>query len=139
MDDLVRENLLDHYQAPRHHGRLPGCDATAEGQNPLCGDEVVVDLRIADGVVADIAFEGRGCAISQATMSMLTDEVMGKSVEEVAQLTAVDMLDLLGFPLNAARVKCAVLGLATVKVALHRHSGTPLPEGVAGLDEVEWR
>jgi nitrogen fixation NifU-like protein len=140
MDDLYRELILDHYKNPRNHGLLDPADARAEGQNPLCGDEIAITLRL-DGsdVVEDIGFEGRGCAISQAATSMLTELVKGRPVAEVAAMPTEELLDELGVPLqqNPARLKCAVLGLGVLKVALHRAKGTPLPEEWAGLDELE--
>ncbi len=139
MDDLYREHILDHYAHPRNHGTIEGADATAEGMNPLCGDELTVDLRIDAGRIADIKFHGRGCAISQAATSMLTELVEGRTVDEVAALTKDDLLAELGIPLSPVRLKCALLGLGTLRVALNRHSGTPLPEGWSGMDEVDWR
>ena len=136
MDDLYRELILDHYKNPRNHGLLDPADARAEGQNPLCGDEVTITLRLDGGdVVEEVGFEGRGCAISQAATSMLTELVKGKPVTDVAELSKDDLLEELGVPLqqNPARLKCAVLGLGVLKVALHRAKGTPLPEEWAGL------
>ncbi len=140
MDDLYRELILDHYKNPRNHGLLDPADAKAEGQNPLCGDEIVITLRLDGGdVVEDVGFEGRGCAISQAATSMLTELVKGRTVADVAAMPTDELLDELGVPLqqNPARLKCAVLGLGVLKVALHRAKGTPLPEEWAGLDELE--
>jgi nitrogen fixation NifU-like protein len=140
MDDLYRELILDHYKNPRNHGLLDPADARAEGQNPLCGDEIAITLRLDGGdVVEDVGFEGRGCAISQAATSMLTELVKGRPVAEVAAMPTEELLDELGVPLqqNPARLKCAVLGLGVLKVALHRAKGTPLPEEWAGLDELE--
>ena len=140
MDDLYRELILDHYKNPRNHGLLDPADARAEGQNPLCGDEVTITLRLDGGdVVEEVGFEGRGCAISQAATSMLTELVKGKPVTDVAELSKDDLLEELGVPLqqNPARLKCAVLGLGVLKVALHRAKGTPLPEEWAGLEELE--
>lgn len=140
MDDLYRELILDHYKNPRNHGLLDPADARAEGQNPLCGDEIAITLRLDGGdVVEEVGFEGRGCAISQAATSMLTELVKGRTVSEVASLSKDDLLEELGVPLqqNPARLKCAVLGLGVLKVALHRARGTPLPEEWAGLEELE--
>jgi nitrogen fixation protein NifU and related proteins len=139
MDDLYREHILDHYKNPRNHGALEGADATAEGLNPLCGDELTIDLNVRDGRVTDIRFHGRGCSISQAATSMLTELVEGRTVDEVAALTKDDLLAELGIPLSPMRLKCALLGLGTLRVALNRHSGTPLPAGWSGMDEVDWR
>jgi nitrogen fixation NifU-like protein len=140
MDDLYRELILDHYKNPRNHGLLDPADARAEGQNPLCGDEITITLRLDGGdVVEDVGFEGRGCAISQAAASILTELVKGRPVAEVAAMPTEELLEELGVPLqqNPARLKCAVLGLGVLKVALHRAKGTPLPDEWAGLDELE--
>jgi nitrogen fixation NifU-like protein len=128
-DQLYRELILDHYKNPRNHGLLESADASAEGQNPLCGDEVSVSVRLGEGgVIEDVGFEGRGCAISQAATSMLTDLVKGKTAEEVATMPKEELLDELGIPLTPVRLKCAILGLGVLKLALHKAKGTPLPE-----------
>jgi nitrogen fixation NifU-like protein len=114
-DQLYREVILDHYKNPRNHGILDGANASAEGQNPLCGDEVTVSVRLGEGdVVEEVGFEGRGCAISQAATSMLTDLVKGKTAEEVAAMPKEELLDELGIPLTPVRLKCAILGLGVV-------------------------
>jgi nitrogen fixation protein NifU and related proteins len=135
-DDLYREVILDHYKNPRNYGLLEPSDAKAEGQNPLCGDEVTVSIRFgADGeTIEAIGFEGRGCAISQAATSMLTDLVKGRTAAEVAALAKEEILDEVGIPLSPVRLKCALLGLGVVKVALNRSKGTPLPDEWQGLD-----
>jgi nitrogen fixation NifU-like protein len=135
-DDLYREVILDHYKNPRNYGLLEPSDAQAEGQNPLCGDEVTVSIRFgADGeTIEEIGFEGRGCAISQAATSMLTDLVKGRTAAEVAALPKEEILDEVGIPLSPVRLKCAILGLGVVKVALNRSKGTPLPDEWQGLD-----
>jgi nitrogen fixation NifU-like protein len=128
-DALYRELILDHYKNPRNHGLLDPADARAEGQNPLCGDEVSVSVRLDDsGVIEDLGFEGRGCAISQAATSMLTDLVKGRTAEEVAAMPKEELLDELGIPLTPVRLKCAILGLGVLKLALHKAVGTPLPD-----------
>jgi nitrogen fixation NifU-like protein len=128
-DQLYREVILDHYKNPRNHGLLEPADASAEGQNPLCGDEVTVSVRIgADDRIEEVGFEGRGCAISQAATSMLTDLVKGKTANEVAAMPKDELLDELGIPLTPVRLKCAILGLGVLKLALHKARGTPLPE-----------
>jgi nitrogen fixation protein NifU and related proteins len=136
-DQLYRELILDHYKNPRHHGPLEGADAHAEGQNPLCGDEVAISVRFgADGdTIDEIMFEGRGCAISQAATSMLTELVKGRKASEVASLPKEELLEEVGIPLTPVRLKCALLGLGTLKVALHKAKGTPLPEEWAGMAE----
>ena len=128
-EQLYREVILDHYRNPRNHGVLDPADAVAEGQNPLCGDEVTVTVRIgSDDRIAEVGFEGRGCAISQAATSMLTDLVTGRTVQEVAALPKDELLEEIGIPLTPVRLKCALLGLGVLKVALHKARGTPLPE-----------
>ena len=128
-EQLYREVILDHYKAPRNHGVLEPHDAIAEGQNPLCGDEVTVSVRFGEGdVIESVGFEGRGCAISQAATSMLSDLVKGKSAGEVAAMPKEALLDELGIPLTPVRLKCAILGLGVLKLALHKARGTPLPE-----------
>ena len=136
-DQLYRELILDHYKNPRHHGPLEGADAHAEGQNPLCGDEVAISVRFGeDGdTIEEIMFEGRGCAISQAATSMLTELVKGRKASEVASLPKEELLEEVGIPLTPIRLKCALLGLGTLKVALHKAKGTPLPEEWAGMAE----
>ena len=135
-EDLYREVILDHYKNPRNYGLPEPHDAHAEGQNPLCGDEISVAIRFGpDGeTIEEIGFEGRGCAISQAATSMLTDIVKGKKASEVAALPKEALLDEVGIPLTPVRMKCAILGLGVVKVALNRSKGTPLPEEWQGLD-----
>ena len=134
-DLLYREVILDHYKNPRGHGVLEPADACAEGQNPLCGDEVVVYVAFGeDGeTIEEVKFEGRGCAISQAATSMLTEMVKGRSASEVSALPKEELLEEIGIPLTPIRLKCALLGLGVLKVALHRAKGTPLPEEWAGL------
>jgi nitrogen fixation protein NifU and related proteins len=134
-DSLYREVILDHYKNPRGHGVIDGADAQAEGQNPLCGDEVTIYVSFAgDGdTIEDVKFSGRGCAISQAATSMLTEMVVGRKASEIATLPRDELLDEIGIPLTPIRLKCALLGLGTLKVALHKAKGTPLPEEWAGM------
>ena len=139
MEDLYREVILDHYKNPRGHGVIEDADATAEGMNPLCGDEVSIYVQFApDGETIDeVKFEGRGCAISQAATSMLTEMVKGRSATDVATLPKEELLEEIGIPLTPIRLKCAILGLTTLKLALHKGKGTPLPSGLEELDELE--
>jgi len=138
-DQLYREVILDHYKNPRGHGVIEDADASADGQNPLCGDEVSIYVQFgADGdTIDDVKFSGRGCAISQAATSMLTEMVRGKKASEVAELDKDELLEEIGIPLTPIRLKCAMLGLTTLKVALHKAKGTPLPQGLAGYDDLE--
>ena len=134
-ETFYREVILDHYKHPRNHGTIDEPDAHAEGQNPLCGDEVSIDLTF-DGndKISDVKFSGRGCAISQAATSMLTEQLKGKTVAQAAALDKQTLLDEVGIPLTPIRLKCALLGLGVLKVALHRAKGTPLPDDWQGLD-----
>ncbi len=137
-DQLYREVILDHYKNPRGHGVIDSADAEAEGQNPLCGDEVSIYVRFGPDseTIDEVKFAGRGCAISQAATSMLTEMVQGKTAMQVAELEKEELLEEIGIPLSPIRLKCALLGLTTLKVALHKAKGTPLPEGLAGYDEL---
>src|ERR671934_492243 len=139
-DQLYREVILDHYKNPRGHGLIDDADAQAEGQNPLCGDEVSIYVAFEeDGdTIEEVKFSGRGCAISQAATSMLTEMVRGRSAVEVATLPKDELLEEIGNPLTPVRLKCALLGLSTLKLALHKAKGTPLPEEWAGMaDELD--
>ena len=136
-DQLYREVILDHYKNPRGHGAIEGADAQAEGQNPLCGDEVAIFVALDGDKIENVRFRGRGCAISQAATSMLVEMVRGRTVDEVASMPRDELLEEVGIPLTPVRLKCALLGLGVLKVALHRAKGTALPEEWAGLDELE--
>ena len=118
MDDLYRDYILEHYRHPHNFGVLETPTASYEGSNPLCGDRITMMLGIQDGVVRDVAFTGRGCAISQASASLLTDEIKGKPVAEVEKMTPEDVLDLIGIDISPARLKCALLSLDTLAHAL---------------------
>ena len=139
VDPMYREIILDHYKNPRGHGVIEGADAEAEGQNPLCGDEVSIFVQFAADAetIDDVKFGGRGCAISQAATSMLMDMVRGRTADDVASMSRDELLDEVGIPLTPVRLKCALLGLGVLKVALHRAKGTPLPEEWAGMDELK--
>ena len=135
-DQLYRDVILDHYKNPRGHGLLEAPDAQAEGQNPLCGDEIAVSVRFEGETIADIGFEGRGCAISQAATSMLTELVVGRNADEIARMPKEELLEEIGIPLMPVRLKCAILGLGVLKVALHKAKGTPLPAEWVGADDL---
>jgi len=139
-EQLYREVILDHYKNPRGHGLLEDADAQADGQNPLCGDEVSIYVAFdEDGdTIDEVKFSGRGCAISQAATSMLTEMVKGRSATEVATLPRDELLEEIGIPLTPVRLKCALLGLSTLKLALHKAKGTPLPDEWSGMaDELD--
>jgi nitrogen fixation NifU-like protein len=137
MEQMYREVILDHYKSPRGHGLIENADAQAEGQNPLCGDEVTISVKFADDgeTIESIGFEGRGCAISQAATSMLTELVQGRTATEVAALPKEELLEEIGIPLTPIRLKCAILGLGVLKVALHKAKGTPLPQEWQGMGD----
>jgi nitrogen fixation protein NifU and related proteins len=121
VSDLYRELILEHAKHPHNAGTLEAPDVTHEEHNPLCGDRVRIDLRIEDGVIADVRFSGRGCAISQASASLLTDELRGMPVEQAKQFPKEELLELIGIPLdkNPVRIKCALLSLKALKAGLY--------------------
>jgi nitrogen fixation protein NifU and related proteins len=118
VDELYRDQILEHYKRPRNFGRLERFDLEFEDSNPFCGDEQHVFLKLDEsGRVAEVSFEGQGCAISTAATSLLTDELEGKTREELLALPKDFVLDLLGIDISATRMKCALLGLKVVKGA----------------------
>ncbi len=118
MEDFYKEYILDHYRNPRNFGHLDAPDATAEDLNPLCGDRIRFDLHIdGDRRVSDVKFSGKGCAISQASASMLTESLKGQKLEDVARLSQDIVLENVGIGISPARMKCAMLGLKVVKSA----------------------
>ena len=130
MDDLYREVILDHYKNPRHHGQLDPHDFTYEDENPLCGDKLRIDVKLDETGqrVADVAFTGRGCAISQASASMLMEKIQGATLAELRALNKDDVLELLGIDLTPARLKCALLSLKVLKAGAYGLSGESNPE-----------
>ena len=127
MDDLYRDYILEHYRRPHNFGVLDNATTTQEGANPLCGDRITLQLRVADGQIASVGFTGRGCAISQASTSLLTDEIKGKAVDAATGITAADVLEMLGIEISPARMKCALLSLETLQGALGTPKATKSP------------
>lgn len=126
MDDLYREQILDRYKHPRMRGVLDPHDFSYEDDNPLCGDRIRIDVRVgADGTITEAAFSGTGCAISQASADLLTETIVGKTLDEVKALTKDDILEMLGIELGPVRLKCALLSLKVLKA------------GVYGIEELE--
>lgn len=129
MNDFYRELILDHYKHPRHRGTLEPNDFSFEDSNPLCGDQVRIDVRLDDEQrVKEVAFTGRGCAISQASASLLTEAIVGKPLAEVKALTSTDVLDLLGIDLTPVRLKCALLSLKVLKAGAYGLHGETYSE-----------
>jgi nitrogen fixation protein NifU and related proteins len=123
MDALYREAILDHYKHPRRKGHLDSPDIHYHDTNPFCGDEITMELKVENGIVVDAAFDGRGCAISQATASMMMEELVGKSIEELRTWDKEYILEMLGIEIGPVRLKCALLPLKVLKA------------GVWGLEE----
>ncbi len=120
MEDLYREIIIDRYKNPQFKGELDPHDISFEDDNPLCGDHIRIDLRIdEEGVVTDAAFDGYGCAISQASADLLVESIQGKSLEEIKEYTKEDLLEMLGLELGPARIKCALLSLKVLKAGIY--------------------
>ncbi len=130
---LYRENILDHYRNPRNRRRVPDATASARGKNPLCGDEIEMFLVVEHGKIADAAFEGKGCAISQASASMLTRKLKGMEAAHALGLGQESMTGMLRIPIGVVRMKCAMLALRTAQDAI-RKAGMPVADG-AGKQE----
>ena len=140
LEDLYKEVILDHYKTPRNKRGLPGAELTGRKNNPLCGDEIAIHVHVEGGRIADVAFEGSGCSISQASASMLTEAVGGKDVDEAGRLVAGfrgmmqgsvdpdeemfgDLVALRGVVKYPVRIKCAVLAWDVLQEALGGPSG----------------
>jgi nitrogen fixation protein NifU and related proteins len=118
-EQFYREYILDHYKNPRNFGRIEAPDVTHEEYNPLCGDMVGMDFRLRDGVIEDVMFHGRGCAISQASASLMTERLKGMTLDEARQVSKEDVLEELGIDISPARLKCALLSLKVLKVGAY--------------------
>lgn len=129
MSDIYKEIILDYYKNPRNYGKLENPDIKAKDSNPLCGDEIEIQIKLDDRKerIEEIKFYGKGCAISQASASMLTEMVEGMKIEEIKKLSKEDILEMLGNPnLGPLRIKCALLGLKVLKLAVYSYLGEKL-------------
>jgi nitrogen fixation protein NifU and related proteins len=135
-DDIYREIILDHYRNPRNKGKLTDADVSIHDSNPLCGDEIDIHLKVEEGKIKNIKFEGRGCAISQASASMLTEMVIEKPLSTVREIAKNDVLENIGLlNLGPARLKCALLSLKVLKMGMVRYYTDKDPESAKKIDE----
>ena len=121
--EMFTEIIMDYYRNPRNFGQLEQSDIAARDTNPLCGDVIEIQLKVDNSIIKDAKFSGKGCAISQAAASMLTELIVGKSLDEVKALTKDDVLDVLSIPISYVRLKCALLGLKVLKMGVYTHLG----------------
>ena len=135
-DDIYREIILDHYRNPRNKRKLPDADVSIHDSNPLCGDEIDMHLKVDGSMIKDIKFEGRGCAISQASASMLTEMVLGKPLTSVKDLSKDDILENIGLTsLGPARIKCALLSLKVLKLGMVKYYADRDPDSAKKLQD----
>ncbi|HJS82007.1 MAG TPA: SUF system NifU family Fe-S cluster assembly protein [Nitrososphaera sp.] len=135
-DDIYREIILDHYRNPRNKGKLPDADVSIHDSNPLCGDEIDIHLKVDGDKIRDVKFEGRGCAISQASASMLTEMVMGKPLTSIRDLSKDDILENIGLTsLGPARIKCALLSLKVLKLGMVKYYSDRDPDSAKKLQD----
>ena len=120
---MYQENILEQYKAPHNHGRIENPTTHNHEYNPLCGDEIDLYLIIENGIVKEVKFYGRGCAISQSSASMLTDKIKGKKLDELKKITKEEILEMIGIPLSAVRLKCALLSLDTLRSSIKIYEG----------------
>ena len=124
--NMFTEVILDYYRHPRNSGNIENADISAEDNNPLCGDTIKITAKVTDGKISEIKFDGKGCAISQAATSMLTEHMEGKEVSEAKKLTKKDILAMLNIPISPVRLKCALLGLKVLKMGAYAQMGSEL-------------
>ena len=135
-DDIYREIILDHYRNPRNKGKLSDADVTIHDSNPLCGDEIDIHLKVEEDKIKDIKFEGRGCAISQASASMLTEMILNKPLSSVKNITKDDILENIGLMnLGPARIKCALLSLKVLKLGMVKYYSDRDPESAKQIHD----
>ena len=123
IEDMYREEMLEHYKNPQNKGKIKRADASYHDFNPVCGDEIEVFLKIAKGKISDIKFEGKGCAISQASASILTEEIKGKALDEISKMKKEDVLEILPIEVSHLRIKCALLSMKAVQKAILKYKG----------------
>jgi len=134
MSDIYKENILDHYKNPRNSGSLDNPDIQAKDSNPLCGDVIEIQISIdGDKRVADVKFTARGCAISQASASMLTEMIKGKKLDELERISKEDIIRMLGVDLGPVRIKCGLLSLKVLKLGVYSYKGKEIGEEIKGL------
>jgi len=131
--DIYKDIILDYYRHPRNFGDLPEPDVRSKDSNPLCGDVIEMQLKIKDGTIDDLRFKGRGCAISQASASMLTELAKGKTLDEIKALGKTDILNMLGIDPGPTRIKCALLGLKVIKLGVYGYLGQTVTDEVKQL------
>lgn len=118
-EELYKENILDHYKNPRNCGEIENPDISFFDTNPLCGDELQLQIKVKDGKADDVKFKGKGCSISQASASMLTEMILGKDMEEIKKIGKKEILDAVGLQLGPSRIKCALLSLKVLKAGAY--------------------
>ncbi|MBI3582698.1 MAG: SUF system NifU family Fe-S cluster assembly protein [Nitrospinae bacterium] len=118
-EELYKENILDHYKNPRNYGEIENPDISYFDTNPLCGDELQLQIKVKDGKADDVKFKGKGCSISQASASMLTEMIQGKDMEEIKKIGKKEILDAVGLQLGPSRIKCALLSLKVLKAGAY--------------------
>ena len=131
--DIYKDIILDYYRHPRNFGDLPDPDVRSKDSNPLCGDVIEMQLKVRDGKIDDLRFKGRGCAISQASASMLTELAKGKTLDEIKALGKEDVLSMLGIDPGPTRIKCALLGLKVIKLGVYGYLGQAVTDEVKQL------
>ena len=128
LQEIYQETILDHYRNPRNFGSVKNANVSFKDSNPSCGDSIEITLLVKEGKIEDVKFSGKGCAISQASASMLTEFLKGKKVVEVKNLKKENILEMLGIPLSGIRLKCALLSLKVIKMASYKYLGEKVNE-----------
>jgi nitrogen fixation NifU-like protein len=132
LDDLYNDHILDHFESPYHKGHCPGATCQHSDRNPICGDQLSLEVRLGDDQrIEEAWFDGKGCAISQAAASILCEAIEGKTLEQLKEFGARDMLDLIKVPLTASRQKCGLLGFKILKTMLYASELQPAAEEMA--------